>query len=53
MTLLSMFTPPVSKTAFDKAHAARGQAGSRLTTTVAYCLSGATLLLLAIFIGGL
>jgi hypothetical protein len=49
MAQLSMFAPPPE----DTARAARGHAGSRLTTTVAYCLSGATLLLLAAFIGGL
>jgi hypothetical protein len=48
-----MFAPPPEDTARDAARAARGHAGSRLTTTVAYCLSGATLLLLAAFIGGL
>ena len=53
MTQLSMFTPLALKAARDAARGVQGHAGSRLTTTVAYCLSGATLLLLATFIGGL
>ncbi len=52
MIQLSMFTPSPSNAAGDADRSGRGSARSRLITAVAYCLSGATLLL-ATFIGGL